>query len=154
MPMKILFLDIDGVLNSNRTAVAFNGYPHDFSEKDAVKFDNVAIGLIQKLCKETGCKVILSSDWRYSSTIEEVSYAFNIACIGCTSITSDYEISRGAEIQAWLNEHSEVTHYAIVDDIAQMLSSQASNFVQTDPEVGLSLRNYLDLKHILTRVSL
>lgn len=47
--MKILFLDIDGVLNSDRSNMAFSGYPHSFSDADMAKFDNVALGLLRRL---------------------------------------------------------------------------------------------------------
>lgn len=147
--MKILFLDIDGVLNSRRTAVACNGYPYDFSDEEMERFDPIAIKLIRKLCKETGCSVVLSSDWRFSFTAHHTANALDLPIIDTTPILQNSK--RGCEINAWLSDHPEVTHYAIVDDNNWMLPEQQCNFVQTNEEFGLTLRDYLDLKAILNK---
>ena len=60
--MKVLFLDIDGVLNSTRTAVANGGYPHELHHREA--FDWTSIKLLQRLCDSAGVLVVLSSAWR------------------------------------------------------------------------------------------
>jgi histidinol phosphatase-like enzyme len=145
-PTKILFLDIDGVLNSNRTCVAFDGYPHSFDGRDMGQFDHVAIGLIRQLCKATDCSVVLSSDWRLCSTAHETANALDLPVVDCTPSLKG---CRGLEINAWLAAHPEVATYAIVDDNDGMLESQMTRFVKTDAEVGLMLRDYVDLKRIL-----
>lgn len=144
--MKVLFLDIDGVLNSKRTSVAFDGYPHSFSTSDMRRFDMVAVALIRRLCAVTGASVVLSSDWRYDHTAHAVANALDLPVMGATPKLPG---PRGLEINAWLAEHPEVEQYAIVDDIAAMLESQQMRFVQTDDEVGLSLRDYSTLLQIL-----
>ncbi len=145
--MKILFLDIDGVLNSKRTRVAFGRFPLDLSPLDISLFDRVALNLIRVLCLETGASIVLSSDWRLDHSAPEVSRALDLPVIGATPKLSRL---RGFEINAWLSNNPGVTTFAIVDDIPQMLDSQSANFVQTDDEFGLTLRNYLDLKRILS----
>ena len=45
-------------------------------------------------------------------------------------------VARGMEIQEWLDRHPEVTHYAIVDDNADMLPHQW--LFQTTFERGLT----------------
>jgi hypothetical protein len=46
---------------------------------------------------------------------------------------------RGMEIKEWLDKHGKnVSHYVIIDDVDNFLSSQKSHFVQTDPEVGIT----------------
>ena len=144
--MKVLFLDIDGVINSTRTCRAYKGFPQDLNEKDLAMFDPVAIQLIRKLCEETNTSIVLSSTWRYYHTAHEIANAFDLPVIDCTP---QLDASRGVEIQTWLSEHPEVTKYAIVDDIQQFLPEQQQYFVQTDDEFGLSLRNYYDLYNIL-----
>lgn len=74
--MKVIFLDFDGVLNSLRSCIAFHGYP--FPESDTWdKFDLVAIGLMKKLCKETGAKIVLSTSWRLCMSVEDVKDMFH-----------------------------------------------------------------------------
>lgn len=144
--MKILFLDVDGVLNSRRTQIAFDGFPHDFTPAGMAKFDHVAIALIRRLCCETDCSVVLSSDWRYTCSAHETANALDLPVI---DVTPRLPGSRGLEINAWLAAHPSVLSFAIVDDIAQMLPSQQAQFVQTDELHGLTLTDYLDLKRIL-----
>jgi len=152
--MKVLFLDIDGVLNSKRTLLAFDAYPRSYHYKDMQIFDQVALSLIRRLCDETGAQICLSSDWRIDDLTKTVIHplkhavGLGLPVRGCTPILTG---SRGTEINAWLSEHPEVTNYAIVDDHADMLQDQQNHFVQTDPEFGLSARNFIYLKTILMR---
>jgi hypothetical protein len=150
--MKILFLDIDGVLNSRRSLTAFGEYPINFSARELAFFDWVAVALVRRLCRETKSKVVLSSTWRYFFSAEQVAAALDLPVIDCTPKSSeeaDYA-RRGGEIEAWLDDHPEVTHYAITDDINAMLDEQQPHFVQTDERCGLSLNDYHLLYMILT----
>ncbi len=131
--MKVLFLDIDGVLNSTRTNIANGGYPMELHHTAA--FDWTSIKLIQRLCDTGGIQVVLSSAWRLWNTPAEVSKAFGLPIIDRTGGGAGG--LRGDEIQAWLDEHPEVTHYAILDDTPDMLESQQGNFVHTSPQDGL-----------------
>lgn len=136
--MKVLFLDVDGVLNSHsdfRVWADFDGFPH------IVNLDKV--DRLVKIINETGCKIVLSSSWRNSQygydTLKKLNY-FEI--FDCTP-RHHYENNgrkytcRGAEIQDWLDRNP-CTNYAIVDDDSDMLDSQLRHFVQTDPEYGLT----------------
>lgn len=145
-PTKVLFLDIDGVLNSKRSGLALGGRPRCFSAADMKRFDHVAVGLIRQLCKETGCAIVLSSDWRLDHTAQETAIALDLPVI---DVTPRLPGTRGFEVNAWLNAHPHVTQFAIVDDIPQMFDVHERNFVLTDDDFGLSLGNYRELKGIL-----
>lgn len=134
--MKVLFLDIDGVLNSTRTAVAFDGFPHSFEQMD--KFDAAALALLRKLC-EQGVMVVLSSSWRIQYTAEEVSKALKVPVL---DVTPTGGRNRGSEIEAWLDENKACDTWAIVDDNSDMLPWQMDRFVQTSTHEGLTLRDY------------
>ena len=54
---------------------------------------------------------------------------------------TDYNDSRGQQIQDYVDAHPEITEYVIIDDDGDMLESQNDHFVQTDIEVGFSGRN-------------
>jgi hypothetical protein len=71
--MKVLFLDIDGVLNSARTAVACRGYPMDLDGYHRAMFDEVALGLTtasviltsnQKAKRRGTCTKSFATGWR------------------------------------------------------------------------------------------
>lgn len=151
-PAKVLFLDIDGVLNSRRTCEAFDGFPHCYEPAHMARFDHVAIALIRRLCDKTGASIVLSSSWRHDpckdTKIVAVKHAtgLDLPIIDCTP---DCNGPRGLEINAWLSAHQEVTSYAIVDDNDDMLTEQKHRFVQTNFETGLSLQDYLTLEHLL-----
>lgn len=138
--MKIIFLDIDGVLNSLRSCMAFGDYP--YPGRNYHKFDDVAIGLVKDIIKATDAKVFLSSTWRLTLSEREqkqLSRRFDFPIFGLTPDLSRKK--RGYEIQTILDEYNP-THYVILDDSFDMLDSQLSNFVKVDYNNGLSYENY------------
>ncbi len=144
--MKIIFLDIDGVINSLRTCYAFGGYPTDLSEEDMSKFDWVAISLIRKACKVQNAQIVLSSTWRRMYKIEDVAEALGLPIVSRTPCLLSG--SRGNEIQNWLNDNL-VDKYCIIDDDADMLDVQKPYFIQTSAKEGFILRDYRKLIEIL-----
>lgn len=149
--MKILFLDIDGVLNSGRSEMAFDGYPHSFRPGCMARFDQVAIGLIRRLCRETDTAICLSSDWRYDCTAHDAANAFDLPIMDVTPI--NVTGTRAMEIAAWLAQHPEVNVYAIVDDILDLDDVHGQRWVLTDGVMGLSLANYSALRRLLGAVT-
>lgn len=145
-PSKVLFLDIDGVLNSERSAWALGGFPHDFSEPDMRKFDHVAIGLVRKLCEETDASIVLSSSWRIIHSVHECANGLDLPIFDKTPNSNG---NRGSQIREWLKAHPEVLTYAIVDDDSDMLPEQKPFFVRTNVKDGLLLSDYSNLKRIL-----
>lgn len=127
--MKILFLDIDGVVNSRETlARSYGGF---------IGIDPYLAFYVGKIILDTGCKVVLSSSWRLSERdvkeVEERVYKIH------SKTPPPWEGStRGMEIQAWLDKHPEVEKYAILDDDPDMLDSQLPNFFKTSFSTGLT----------------
>lgn len=145
-PTKVLFLDIDGVLNSTRSVIAHQGFPHGFDKKNMAKFDHVAINMVRKLCEETDCSIVLSSSWRILHSVHECANGLDLPIFDKTPGGGG---NRGKQIQEWLDEHPEVTSYAIVDDDGDMLFEQYPRFVKTNCNEGLTYKDYLALKGIL-----
>jgi len=50
--VKVLFLDIDGVVNNKRTEKSFDGF---------IAIDLAMAALVQRIVRNTGCEVVLSS---------------------------------------------------------------------------------------------
>jgi len=141
--MRVIFLDIDGVLNSVKTCVATGGYPMELTHRE--QFDWMAIRLLQRLCDSSGIQIVLSSAWRLHHDFRNVAKAFDLPIIDRTPSLLG---CRGDEIKQWLDNHVEVTHYAIIDDDPDMLPSQSPYFVQTDGFEGLTWKNYVRLCEI------
>jgi hypothetical protein len=138
--MKVLFLDIDGVLNSTKTCVAFGGYPMELEHIRA--FDGAAIKLIQRLCDSAGVQIVLSSAWRLHYPYEKVGEALGLPII---DRTPSFLGPRGLEINAWLADHPDVELFAIVDDGADMLPDQMPRFVRTNGHEGLTWGDFTKL---------
>ncbi|WP_257835250.1 HAD domain-containing protein [Burkholderia glumae] len=145
-PRKILFLDIDGVLNSYRTVYATGGFPHGFDDSEKTRFDWVAVGMIRKICENEDVSIVLSSSWRI---IHSVHVCANGLDLPIFDKTKSLPGNRGTEIQEWLDRHPDVEQWAIVDDDSDMLESQRDHFVQTNHEDGLSYADYKALQRIL-----
>ena len=161
--MKVIFLDIDGVLNSEEFFVEMTqncrydayrsaGYSAKMS-RNLCSLDSVAIANLNHLITQTGAKIVVSSTWRSDDPfLQEVFAVVGIpAYVGITPYTVTRH--RGLEINYWLDKHPEVENYVILDDDNDMLDKQLEHFVQTDAyKRGLSLENVEQAIKILNKV--
>lgn len=125
--MKILFLDIDGVVNCKHTKQHYQGF---------IGIDPVKAALVKHIVEATGCEIVLSSTWRIKpADRNEVRRRVG----EFYDVTPDTgAIIRGTEIQQWLDTHPEVTQYAILDDDEDMLPEQDAYFIRTSWDIGLT----------------
>ena len=105
--MKVIFLDIDGVLNYNGSS---------FLSEDKII-------LLRDILRRTGAKLVLSSSWRI------IFYKPEIVCKEVELIKNSFigdlelygylpfdDIDRSKSVEIWLKEHSEIEKFVIVDD--------------------------------------
>ena len=138
-PLRVLFLDIDGVLNSHRSCIALGGIPHDLAPADVAMLDPLALALLQSLCEVAELSVVVSSSWRICHHWDAIGRALDLPTIDATPRLGGI---RGDEIAAWLAASPvPVATYAIVDDDSDMLPEQVPRFVRTDYAEGLSFAN-------------
>ena len=132
--MKVIFLDIDGVLNG------YNWYTyflfriirllhlfelwHKYYDTFDVKRKYAR--RLSTICKKTGAKIVISSSWRggwyipyeekskRQKSLEDNINRFHLEVIGITP--KDKDSKRGKEISQWLSEHPEVDRFIILDD--------------------------------------
>lgn len=133
--MKVIFLDIDGVLLSHRSVVAFGRWPNDLTPDDVAKFDPIALALLRNFCAASGAKIVLSSTWRILHAWQKVGDKLDLPLIDATPRMLG---PRGREIAAWLSGHPEVERYAIIDDDSDMLPEQLPFFVHCDGRNGFT----------------
>ncbi|HYG66320.1 MAG TPA: HAD domain-containing protein [Anaeromyxobacteraceae bacterium] len=127
--MKVVFLDIDGVLNSERF----------FAEAQPARWgighiDPGAVGRVQELARRTGAKIVISSAWRHAYPVADLRVILRVAgleapIVGATPDLDDGGAEgrvRAAEITAWLEgnalraEHGRaepVEAYVVLDDL-------------------------------------
>lgn len=143
---KYLFLDVDGVLNSD------NWY-HEEWQKDHIypqgDFDPVCVARINRVVAETGCKVVVSSSWREDSNLQSVFTRAGLK-FPIYDITP-FGDHRGKEIQDWLDAQTKPYVYAIVDDDREMLNSQKRFVVRTNGNIGITDANADKLIELLNR---
>jgi len=140
--MKILFLDIDGVLNS---ADWFSRRTKPQQFDNLHELDIELTYLFDEIIERTNCKVVLSSTWRLSETYQEDLERQGLNTNAIIDRTPHMPLmggveamERGKEIKAWLDNHQEVTKYAILDDDSDMLPEQLQNFFKTSWSTGLT----------------
>lgn len=152
--MKVIFLDIDGVLNrlgtlqQGRTRKDWHGLIG--MEPELVKRFNTLI-------KETGAKVVLSSAWRGSDIWKEDMRQNGLRVrnfIDRTGYRNDLRGGmeanrRGHEIQDWIDAHPEIEKYAIIDDDSDMLPTQMQSFFKCDHITGFDKMVYERVKRHL-----
>jgi hypothetical protein len=103
--MKVIFLDIDGVLNSNNTPNPRN-FPY--------VVDKQLLARLKKLLNRTGAKVVLTSSWRLDPIGIFAAKHWGVPFI---DVSPDMpKKTRRDEVLAWLSKHPNVTRYAIIDD--------------------------------------
>jgi hypothetical protein len=159
--LPLIFLDFDGVLNSQLWYVRTKG------SREQDDLDREAIGYLNDLVSTTGARVVVSSTWRLNRTIEELQEilgrnGFTGEVIGKTIDMRRGEngdsILRGNEILAWIKDHQEdcgvpywdYRRYVIFDDDSDMLYWQKDNYIKTDAYCGLTPNNCYHAKKILT----
>ena len=136
--MKILFLDMDGVINtSGKDKYSLSLIlPYDFeNNKDFFYFDTRILFNFVKLlefCKDNEIKIVISSTWRIGTTIDgwnkflykyfrnslRMKITDNLV-IGLTN--NKFNGIRGLQIGSWLDEYNTISKdkiekYLIVDD--------------------------------------
>lgn len=153
--LRIIFLDIDGVLNHELF------YRDRYEGKNDAKsreyplseIDFVSVGYLNQLVLDTGAKVVISSTWRSGRSTEELQDILNQAGFVGEVIDKTPSLRnlgdavlRGNEIYKWLKDNEEVygskyhsyNNYVIFDDDSDMLYWQRNNFFLVDRYAGLS----------------
>jgi hypothetical protein len=140
---KIIFLDIDGVLNSHDWFERKPKLPPDSPRRDFIieMLDPKAVQLFHLILVETNAEVVLSSTWRLHDEDREIIKEKVVDFIDVTPV-SDSRI-RGAEIYMWVDknltpEERKEMRYAILDDDSDMLLWQKDHFFQTSFMHGLT----------------
>jgi len=136
--MKIIFLDIDGVLNCTRTPNP-RKFPY-IVDQDLLK-------RFLRLRERTGAEVVLTSTWRYDPIGLFAAKHFKIPFIDV--IPDMPEESRCTEITSWLAGQS-VSRFVVLDDEDDELDGlplfQPSVVSGLTDEIARGVADYLDGK--------
>lgn len=156
--MKVIFLDFDGVLNSETSFL----YEHNRRKRDneqGVKGPvnetlsaHCCAAFREVLLTYPDVKIVLSTTWRTMFDLEWLKAKLAEYKIDSTRVIGktpvDYDFGRrGIEIAIWLKEHPEVTHYVAIDDNDWEISQYHGDdrFVKTDWERGMGTNHAKEL---------
>jgi len=170
--MKVIFLDNDGVicLSNNwggrtkkwakyrsanpESSNLLREAPVDIRFDD---FDKKSIKILNEVIEETGAEIVVSSDWRFHATLEELgeyylSQGISKKPIGFTKKLGQFqepenfpwsrqwnlEQSRSLEILQYLKDHPEVTEWVAVDDLNMGIPQTHESWGEMEMDWGLT----------------
>ena len=110
--MKVIFLDVDGVLNSDEYFDKIKNLNIDGIQSE---IDVEKIKMLNMAINETGAKIVLTSSWRYTRNAQELKKLLSEYGIP-TDSTPFIQNKRGLEIKQYLLENPDVENFIIVDD--------------------------------------
>lgn len=152
--MKLIFLDVDGVLNSQDYIVkehdrlGHEAYVRVYLNQGGIPFDPKCINFLKYIIDNTDALICVSSTWRLSKDQKERlnvtlgNYANRI--IGYTPYLG-IEKGRGLEIEQFLTNLKEIKcpleNYIILDDDKDMTEEQMEHLILTNYKTGLTMEN-------------
>ena len=133
--MKVIFLDIDGVLN---------GLEYQMSAKENPPLIDVTrLEILKEITDRSGARVILSSSWKKAWT-----KGCDFDCVFQNAGIEIYDTTpvlgkKKDEISAWLNTHPETDAFVILDDADGGWNELLPRVIITDPlnEDGLEKKH-------------
>ena len=161
--MKIIFLDVDGVLNCSSSKSSCGAY---------VGIDDSRLKLLRKIVDETGAKIVLVSTWKanwqkdpFKKSLQDslanyLDRKFKKYGLFVSDKTPNREgkkfLSRGQGIVSYLLGSKTVDSFVILDDCVFDYDSceLTDNFVKTDFQKGGLNEKHTNLAiNILNKVS-
>lgn len=160
---KIIFLDIDGVLNAN-----VSNEHNECEMKDGLLIDSDKVELLGEIITKTEARIVLHSGWKYwfnkniqpiqkeSQQLVDLLKKSNITISDITPDFSTEEIRKtkkfslvkAKEILAWLHEHSDVEKWIVIDDLClhddeikkhQVKTNQLTGLTQVDVDLAIAI---------------
>ena len=115
--MKVIFLDIDGVLNAEYTKARCDGF---------FGIDGTLVKRLKEIVDATGAEIILSSSWRFGinkdgeeipSHMKYLHNKLGKQHLRTVGMTIDLKGERGHEIQKWLETNNDIVEqWVVLDD--------------------------------------
>ena len=174
--MKVIFLDNDGVIclantwgSRHKKQKEWGGMKLSMRGREIPleyrfdNFDEKAVKVLNDILEQTDAEIVVSSDWRFHGTLEELGDYYESQGIikrpmdftekfhyrdwldeGFISEdfnfnrTDDLGQQRYFEIMRWLSRNPSVTHWVAVDDLHMGIKVEASSYGPFERDWGLS----------------
>lgn len=169
--IKVIFLDIDGVLNNPKSG--FGGFVHGNQIEyyhEQIKWDQDCVDQLRMLCKDTGAKIVVSSYWR--KDFDEIDFWKMFGIYGwrdaiiidrtkeLDAVSGPYDryvsaSPRAVEVCEWLERNQDrVESFVVLDDMSEINFYQLSKYdqlgtyevigdryIRTDENVGFTVED-------------
>ena len=135
--MKVIFLDIDGVLNSEQYIRECDGC--------GIVIDPSKMVLLKQIVDATNARIVLSTSWREhwskddtqcDSTGVLMNSIFGAYGLQIFDKTPQLHTRREEEIRNWLDEHPEVENFVVLDDMLLSGEFLTGHFVKISAYFG------------------
>ena len=154
---KIIFLDFDGVLNTEYYQELLQFQSKPWQDEYGAFFDPNVVKQLKRIIDTTGADIVIESSWKYLglNAMRELWEVRNlpgkIIDITPSSVSDEYLLKadlddldtsklhcKGMEIASWLSEQEEDIRYVIIDDEYVILDSRLPHFILTNPYEGIT----------------
>lgn len=161
---KIIFLDIDGVLNHNPWQ---DKCADEITEDELIISEKVEV--LGQIVEKTNAQIVLHSGWRFwfNQNLQPTCSAAKVLVkklanegLMITDVTPDYSteeirkakrysLVKAKEILAWISEHREVDSWIVLDDLDLHNEIVMAHQIQIDASQGLCLENVQEAEKLL-----
>lgn len=152
--MKVIFLDLDGVLTNYRTRYK--------------KFDEECVDCLNHILQTTGALIVITSSMRvmngFDKVVELCKFGIMHECwkddsfqmphilmkaeriidlapiIPCYNQLNEpiFAVNRGKEITQWLDGRDDIDRYVVIDDDDNFVQEHVNYLIKVDPMTGLT----------------
>lgn len=132
----VVFLDIDGVVNT------------DIYNYGQIPFNKECISNVNRLCKEYDLKIVITSSWKEDPDCLQYLYNSGLdRTIPVIGVTEDLDGFRENEIRRFLDKHSNIGTFIILDDIP--MKNLSDHQIRTLFSKGFDEEKYNEAKALL-----
>lgn len=138
---KIIFLDFDGVLNTEhyQGLLQYQGKP--WQDEYGAFFDPKAVKQLKRIIDATDAGIVVESSWKYLG-LDAMKELWEVRNLPGTIIDITPSLlgkNKGVEIASWLSKYAKQDlRYVIIDDEYIILDSQLLHFILTNPYEGIT----------------
>lgn len=141
---KILFLDFDGVLVTDRGQQSLLSTGGTLRDDHGALFDPECVECLKEIIDATDAEIVVTSTWKMEMGLDGIRQMWRDRDLpgNVIGVTPDIDpIHRGDEIAAWLNSYGEDCRYAIIDDTPFtdfFREEQLPHLFKVDERVGIT----------------
>jgi len=151
---KTIFLDIDGVLATNKQYMMNRKKfwdKHDIAKELRIPypFDPKCVKIFNEILDATGADIVLSSDWKQHFSLEDLDLIFKFNGVNKSPIDittnevasfGNQTMNRAFQIGEYI-ERNNITNYVVIDDLNvgkyMSITNDEDKFVLTDDFEGI-----------------